>query len=262
MICRLALVSAGVVLALVATAGATGSAGPPKPLALTAAPARLVLRGTGADTVRVRNVGTRRIAVDASLAGFALDLHGRPRIVPRRGARSAARWLTLRPAHFVLGPHATARLRVSARVPPDAAPGDHDALVLLSARPLRHAQVSVRLRLGVVVLVRAPGTVVRRLELGRLRVARRAGRRALLLVVVNAGNVTERLLHVRTVVYGPASTRRLTTVVVGARELLPRTRALLDFRLRTAAHGPVTARVVVPAEPGRPVIRRSYHLRL
>ena len=248
-----------IVLALVPASAGTNA--PPRPLALTAAPARLALRGSESATVRIRNPGTKRIAIDVALAGFALDLRGRPHIVGRRSARSAARWLRVRPTHVRLAPHATAHLRVSASVPRRAEPGDHDALVLLNSRPLARARVLVRLRLGVVVVVRAPGAVVRRLKLGRLRVARRGGRRALELVVVNAGNVTEGLRRVRTFVSRPTG-RRIARLAAPARELRPLTRGLLEFHLRTGVRGPVTARVVVPAEPGRAVIRRTYRLRI
>ena len=230
------------------------------PVALTAAPARLALSGSGETMVRIRNPGAKRIAVDVRRAGFALDLRGRPRIVRLRSARSAAQWLTLRPARFTLGPHATAHLRVSARVPRSAAPGDHDALVLLNARPLANQAVSARLRLGVVVVVRAPGAVVRRLKLARLRVKRRRGSRTLELVVVNGGNVSERLLRARAIVSHGSS--RLASVSAAARELRPKTRGLFEFRLRTGFRGPVVARVVIPAEPGRPAIRRTFHVRL
>jgi hypothetical protein len=248
-----------VVLALVPASA--GTSAPPRPLALTAAPARLALRGSESATVRIRNPGTKRLAVDVALAGFALDLRGRPHIVGGRSARSAARWLKVRPTHVSLAPHATARLRVSASVARRAEPGDHDALVLLSSRPLPGARVSVRLRLGVVVVVRAPGTVVRRLKLGRLGVARRGGRRALELVLVNAGNVTEGLRRVRTFVSRPTG-RRIAIVAAPARELRPQTRGLLEFRLRTGVRGLVTARVIVPAERGRAAIRRTYRLRI
>ena len=252
------------VLALLPASAGTSAAALPRPLAVTAAPARLAFRGSGDATVRIRNSGMKRITVDVAPAGFALDLQGRPRIVPRRGARSAAAWLTLRPAHFALGPHATARLVVSTRVPRRATPGDHDALVLLTAHPPASGRVSVRLRLGVVVVVRAPGAVVRRLELGRLRVARRGGKRALELVVANAGNVTERLRHVRVVVSRLPTRRRVTTVAaaVGVRELRPHTRGFLEFRLHTRARGLVSAQVIVPAESGRPALRRTFQVRL
>jgi hypothetical protein len=248
-------------VALALVPAAAGSGKPPEALELTAAPARLVLHGSGAATVRIRNPGRKTVTVEVASDSFALDLRGRPRIVKRRGPRSAAGWLTLRPGHIRLAPHAAAALRVSARVPPRAEPGDHDALILLSARPLGRARVSVRLRLGVVVVVRAPGAVVRRLKLRRLRLARR-GRRALELVVVNSGNVTERLLHARATLSRPWSRRRIAIVAAGARELRPHTRGLLEFRLRAGANGPMTVRVVVPAEPGRPTIRRTYRIRI
>jgi len=85
--------------------------------------------------------------------------------------------------------------------------------------------------------------------------------RALELVVVNAGNVTERLRRVRTFV-SPPSGRRIASVAALARELRPKTRGLVEFHLRTVLRGSVTARVVVPAEPGRAVIRRTYRLRI
>lgn len=249
--------------ALALVPAAASASKPVEALGLTAAPARVVLHGSGAVTVRLRNPGKKAVAVEVAAAGLALDLRGRPRIVKRRGPRSAAGWLSLRPAHIKLGSHKAAALLVSARVPRAAEPGDHDALVLLSTRPLRQARVSVRLRLGVVVVVRAPGAVVRRLELRRLRVALlRGGTRALELLVVNSGNVTERLVHVRAILSRPASRRRITTVGASARELRSHTRGLLEFRLRTGATGPVTVRVVVPAEPGRPALRRTYHIRI
>jgi hypothetical protein len=240
-----------------ASAGTSGV----RPVALTVAPARLALRGSEGASVRVRNSGTKRVAVDVTPAGFALDLRGRPHIV-RGGPRSAAGWLTLRPAHFTVGPHATARLRVSARLPQHAEPGDHDALALFTARPLSGAEVAVRLRLGVVVVVRTPGAIVRRLEPRRLRVVARSGKRALELDVVNEGNVTEALRRVRTVLSRAPSGGPIATLVASTRELRPQTRGLLEFRLRARARGPVMARVVVPAEPGRAVIRRTFRLRL
>ena len=160
-----------VVLALVpASAGA--SAGP-SPVALTATPARVMLAGSGRTTLHVRNSGTKRVAVDVSRAGFRLDLRGRPRIVWSGGARSAAAWLTLHPTHFTIGPRSTASLVVTAKLPRGAEPGDHDALALLGTRPVASGRVGVRLRLGVVVIVRAPGPLVRRVELHGLQVVRR-----------------------------------------------------------------------------------------
>jgi hypothetical protein len=246
-------------LALVpASAGTTA----PRPVALTAAPARLVLATGDGGTVRITNAGTKRVVVDAAPAGFALDLRGRPRIVGARGVRSAVRWLTLRPRRLTLAARATAPLLVSARVPPHAAPGDHDALVLLSTRPVDGTHVAVRLRLGVVVVVRAPGAIVRRLELRRLRVLHRGGTQALRLVVANRGNVTESLVRVHAELSRMPSGRLLAVVAAGARRLRPQTEGILEFRLHRRGRGRVSVRVVVPGEPGRATIRRTYRLRL
>jgi len=239
-----------------AEAGATR-----RPVALTASPARVVLTGATRAAVRVTNAGAKRVVVDVSRAGFALTLRGRPRIV-RRGARSSAFWLKLRPKRLMLPARTTASLLVSATVPPKAKPGDHDALVLLTTRPSPGARVAVRVRLGVVVVVRAPGKVVRRLELRRLWVTRRGGRRLLELRVGNRGNVTETLGRVHLTVSRARTGRRLATLVAARREVRPNTQAILDFRLRRRLRGAVIAHVVIPAVPGRRGIRRAYAIRL
>jgi hypothetical protein len=250
---------------LLALAPASAGAGAPAsrdPVALTAVPAHVALDGSDSATVRLRNSGTRRVAVDVAPAGFALDLHGRPHVVGRRGARSAVGWLTLRPTHFTLGPRTVGSLVLSAHVPAHAEPGDHDALVLLTTRPSSSARVAVRLRLGVVVVVRAPGPVVRRLELRRLRVVRRRGIPALELAVVNDGNVTEQLRHVRAVLSRVRVGRAVVTAAASPRELRPATRGVLEFHLRTRARGRFAARIVLPGEPGRATIRRTFRVRL
>jgi hypothetical protein len=242
-----------------ATADAGGAR---KPVALMAAPARVVLAGTTQAAVRVTNSGTKRVVVDVSRAGFALTLRGRPRIV-RRGARSAARWLNVRPIHLVLPPRRSASLLVSAKVPRKAEPGDHDALVLLTTRPSVGPRVAVRVRLGVVVMVRAPGTVVRRLQLRRLWVARRrGGRRLLELRIANRGNVTETLARVHVTVSRVRTGRRLATLAASLRDVRPHSQGILEFRLRRRMHGAVSAHVVIPAAPGRRAIRRTYAIQL
>jgi hypothetical protein len=247
------------VLALALAPAEAGAAR--KPVALMAAPARVVLAGTTRAVVRVTNPGTKRVVVDASRAGFALTLRGRPRIV-RRGARSAAPWLKLNPTRFALGARTSAFLLISATVPRNAEPGDHDALVLLTTHPSAGARVAVRVRLGVVVVVRAPGTVVRRLELRRLWVARRGGRRLLELRVANRGNVTETLARVHVTVSRARTRRRLATLGAARRDVRPHSQGILEFRLRPRLHGAVRVRAVIPAAPGRSGIRRTYALRL
>jgi hypothetical protein len=249
--------------ALLATlAPASGAGAAPRPVVLTAAPARVTLAGSAHTTVRVTNSGTKRVRVDVSRAGFALDLRGRPRVVRNGGSRSAARWLTFRPKRFALAPHASVSLAVAAKLPWRAEPGDHDALVVLTTRPVERAGVGVRLRVGVVVVVRAPGAVVRRLELRGLRVARRGAGRALQLVVANRGNVTESIDRARATLAPTRTGGRPTVVVASSRDLRPRTRGILEFHLGVRRRGWMTIRVGIPAADGRGALTRSYRLRL
>ena len=230
------------------------------PVVLTAAPARLLVDGSARAAVRVTNSGTKSVVVVVSRAGFTLTRRGRPVIARSDVARSAAPWLTFRPGRFALGPGGSVALAVASKLPRRAEPGDHDALMLLNARAIRNARVAVRLRLGVVVVVRAPGRVVRRLELRGLRVARRGQGRALDLVVANRGNITESLARVRAVIARRG--RGIATLFATSRELRPRTSGILEFRFRRRLHGRMTARVVIPAQPGRSVLRRTYRIRL
>ena len=263
------------VLALVPAAAGAGAArprgftarftgAPPPPVALIAAPAHLVLRRGSRAAIRVTNSGARRVVVDVSRAGFALDLRGRPRIVRRGDARSAERWLTFRPRRFALRPHASVSLGVASRLPPRAEPGDHDALLLLTTRPLVHSRVAVRVQMGVVVVVRAPGRIVRRLELCGLRVRRLRGRDALELLVRNRGNITESLRGAHAVLLSSDLRRALSKLVANDRELRPRTSGIFEFRLPgwVAARGRITVRVVIPADTGRRPLRRTYRVRL
>ena len=235
------------------------SAGPP--LALTATPAHVSLVGSGSATIRVTNTGSSPVGVDAGRAGFALDLRGRPMVVRRADNRTAVSWVTVRPARLLLPVGASRSLTVSARLPARVEPGDHDALVLLTTSPRRNAGVVVRMRIGVVVVVRAPGRVVRRLVLDSLAVRRARGARILELWVANRGNVTETLSRGRVRI----SLRRggsSTSLTAEARELRPRTTGVVQLAYRGRLRGWVTARVEVRSERGRPVVARMFRLRL
>jgi len=245
-----------------ASAGAgtrAGTAGPE--LALTATPAHVSLVGSGRATIRVTNSGLQAVGVDVGRAGFALDLRGRPRMVRRAGARAATSWVSVRPARFLLPAGATRSVTVSSRLPSRVEPGDHDALVLLTTRPKTRARVAVRMRMGVVVVVRAPGRVVRRLTLRSLRV-RRARRGPILeLLVVNRGNVSETLPRGRvqvTLRRGPASTR----LRAAGRELRPRTTGIVELVYRGRLRGWVTARVEIASRDGGPAVARTFRVKL
>jgi hypothetical protein len=256
------VLAAALVPAAAAGAGGGGDTDLARPpLGLTAAPAHVSLDGTGSASVRISNPGNAPVSVDLARAGFALDLRGAPRIVAHGARRAATSWLTLWPARFVLLAGATRAVALSARVPPGAEPGDHDALVLVTTRPVRRAAVALRMRIGVVVVVRAPGRVVRRLTIGRLQAHRSHGHRALELTIVNRGNVTETLSRGRLRLVLRRG-RRQTALFFEPRDLRPGTRGVAQIRYRVPLHGWVTARVRLRGVSGDAAVTRAYRVRL
>ncbi|MGE5273304.1 MAG: hypothetical protein ACM3QU_05960 [Verrucomicrobiota bacterium] len=242
---RLVAAVAGSVLA--ASAGA-GAARPP--VALITSPAHLALAGSARASLAVTNSGTDPVDVDVTRAGFALDLRGRPRVAARPFS-----WLAVAPRRLALAPGATATLTVTSRVPSGAEPGDHSELVLLSTRSPTARGLPVRVRLGVVVVVRAPGKVVRRIMVVRI-LARRTGRaRVLGLLLANRGNVTETVGGTCALVWLHRRGRILARLRAPARRILPHTSGLVELAYRGPAHGRVLARIVPPSRPGCPRIR-------
>jgi hypothetical protein len=254
--------AAGLLLAALVLVPASAGAGAARPpLALTATPAKVSIAGSGRAIVRVANPGTSPLVVEAARAGFSLDLRGRPKIVAHRRGRTAASWLTMQPGRFVLAPGSSRALTVVSRLPARVEPGDHDALVLLTTRPRRSAAVAVRLRVGVVVVVRAPGRVVRRLALGGLRLRRARGARVLEVLVVNRGNVTESLTRRRVQIsLLRGGTRK--ALATEPRDLRPRTNGVLAARYGAGERGWTTVRVEITAADGRPAVGRSFRVKL
>ena len=165
------------------------------------------------------------------------------------------------PSRFVLPPGASRSLGVSSRVPRSAEPGDHDAVVLLTTRPRGGAGVSVRMRIGVVVVVRAPGRVVRGLRLGVLRARHTRGLRVLELRVVNIGNVTETLDRA-SVRLSLRQKGRHTSLRAQPRDLRPGTRGIVQVPYAGRLRGWVTAEVRIVPAPGRPAVTRTFRVRL
>ena len=226
-------------------------------IGLSASPLRLTLRGASAAAITVRNPGRRPLLVDVSRAGFARSLRGRPQVRP---ARSPVAWLRVRPRRLRVAPGAKATLHVAAKPPRRAAPGEHSALVLLTTRPLGVHRVRLRLRVGVIVVLHVRGRIVRRLDPRALTVRQVGKRRLLELLLVNRGNVTERLRNdgLRLVLLGDG--RTLATLRPRQRELLPRSAGIAEFTYRGAARGAVVARIEL-----RPPVRgplRLFHVRL
>jgi hypothetical protein len=226
-------------------------------LAVSAWPARVVVAAPGRATIHVNNPGDGAVVVDTAASGYALDLRGRPRVM------SGRRWLHVRPARLRLQANGSADLEVTVARPNGAAPGDHAALVLLATESPGGRRVVARLRLGVVVVARVPGLLVRRIALGGLRVARRARITAVDVAVVNRGNVDEwigaRRLSLRLYRGGVL----IATLWAAPRRLLARSPGLVRLTSRRRVSGPVRAIVqLTRPRDGVAVVRRTLRLRL
>ena len=230
-----------------AAAGTTPAAAPA--VALGVSPLRLELTGGSSAAITVRNPGALPLVVTAARAGFARTLHGKPRI---RAARGAAGWLRMWPRRLRLAPHATASVRLTAKPPAAATPGDHPALLLLETRPPADKKVHVLLRVGVVVLVRVWGRSSSASRRRRSRsTARRRDAAALSLRLANRGNVAERLRGNQLRLVLSRRGKRLATLRSRLVDLLPHSAGIAEFAYRGAARGKVSATVVLrPAAIG------------
>jgi hypothetical protein len=231
----------------------TGTARERPVVSLSAAPARVVTQPGRVQVVSLRNFASSTASVSARAGGVALDLRGRPRLVGRTAASS---WLGLSPRELSVRAGGTAELRVQARVPRGAEPGDHHAVVLLATRTTEADGVAVRMRIGVRVVVRVPGRVVRRLVVRGVGV-RRSGRvRVLEVALANRGNITETLPRGRIalVLRGRSGSVRL---LARRRELLPRSRAVVSVTYRGRQRGLASATIEID---GRPV--RTFRVRV
>lgn len=215
--------------------------------ALSVSPVHIRLTEAASRTITITNAGNASATVEARAAGFVLDRRGKPMIARKR--QPTVGWLRLQPPRLVVAPGRTAAVAVSSAPPAGALPGDHAALVLLTTQPPRGAGVTIRMRIGVVVLVRVAGRIVHRLELGALRVRRHV----LELVVANRGNVVE---HARARIVLLRGGHVLARLVSAARTLLPHTRGTERLRCPARVRSWVTARVEVGA------LRRTFRLRL
>ena len=242
------MIAALVALALLAPAPA-GAGGAPPVVTLSASPSRVLVDARGTTRVEVANRGRAAIRVTAAPEGLALDLRGRPTL--RRVA--ASRWLHVSPREVSLLPGRSSALTVRSGAPRSAEPGDHHAVLLLTTRPLARGGVNVRMRVGVRVVIRVPGAIVRRLRIERLR--RAAGRR-LEVTLANAGNVTEELARGRLSVELRRAGRPLARLYAPRRELLPHGRAVVSFGYPRRVRGAVTAVVAIRGGP-----QRSFRVR-
>jgi hypothetical protein len=117
----------------------------------------------------------------------------------------------------------------------------------------------VRLRLGVVVVVRAPGKVVRRVSAISLRVHRAGKARILGLLLANRGTVTESVGGPCTVLWLHRRGRILARLRAVERRILPHTRGLVELVYRGRLRGRLQA-TSPPPRPGCPRVRSPRFL--
>jgi hypothetical protein len=244
-------------LVLVTAAASIPGAAAGRGIALSASPLRLTLRGASSAAVVVRNPGRRRLLVEVSRAGFARSLSGKPRLRP---ARDASGWLRTFPKRIRIAPGGKGVLHVRAVPQRGAAPGDHPAAVLLTTWPLGVKHVRVRLRVGVIVVLRIRGRIVRWLDARALTVRRRGALRLLELRLVNRGNVTERLARDGLRLALLSGGHKVATLRPRSRELLPHSTGIAVFAYRGGLRGDVLAGVEL--RPPVRGLRRSFRVRL
>jgi hypothetical protein len=229
----------------------------PARVSLSVSPAHVTLAAGTRTAVHVEAGARAGMILRTSVAGFTLDLRGRPRIVP---STDAASWLTLTPRRVRVGAIG-ATVIISSRRPSAARPGDHSAIVLLTTTAPSAKGMVLRMRIGLVVTVRVKGRLVRNLVVASAR-SRHAVRGASIdVALANRGNVIESIDGNRLRVVLLRRGRVVGRLRPGRRKVLPRTSALVAMRYRGKLRGAVTARVELTRADGA-VARRSFRLRL
>jgi hypothetical protein len=246
-------------IALAAAALSTGSGVAPAGLALSVSPAHITLDAGAKATVRVGGTGGRRLLLRAAVAGLALDTRGRPRIT---GLRDAGPWLTVRP-HTISAGKEGATFVVSSRRPARARPGDHSAIVLVTATVRSKTALAVEMRVGLVVTVRVAGRRIRRVEVIAADVRRLPGTRGhlILVTVANRGDVIESIGGARLKVTLLQHWRTVGRLRVRRRKVLPHTSAVVGFPCPVRLRDGLVARIAV-ARPGGGTTTRAFRLSL
>ena len=244
--------------ALAVALAAAGAHAQPARLSLAASPTHVRLVPGGRQLVHVTTPGGRPLVVEARIAGYALDLLGRPRIT-RPG--DAAPWIAVTPSRITVG-RSGAEFTVTARRPLHARPGDHTAVVLLSALVPSARGVVVRMRIGLTLVMRIAGRVVHRVTVLGARLRRAGSSRSLELALANRGNVTESIGGGRLRVAILRRNRVVARLGIARRELLPGTRGLVRLRLGADRHGPAVVQVKLQRAARSGWVERRFRLRL
>jgi hypothetical protein len=177
-----------------------------------------------------------------------------PKLAPGRSARD---WLSASPAKLQLGPGGRASVTISSRPARSATPGDHQALLLIATTPKASGPggVAVRSQIGVGVIARIDGPIVRDVAVARPTLVRSGAKRAFRLRLTNRGNINERFARGQIRLELRRGGRVLARLTAGPHNVLPgtcRARHRLDpCSHRAQGEGAAVTSPVPQAAPGR-----------
>jgi hypothetical protein len=143
----------------------------------------------------------------------------------------------------------SASIRVRATPSRFALTGDHGAILLFVTAPTKQGQLRFRGRIGVPIIVRVAGPLVRKLRVGRVTAVRSGRSRVVKVRLSNLGNVSERFTRDRMTFEVRRGKRLLARLRAGTRLILPGTSGVIAARYRGPARGPVTVRVKITPTP-------------
>jgi hypothetical protein len=215
-------------------------------VALFVSPAKVAVVAPGSRKITVRNDGAERVIV----------------VITRTNAADSRTQFAIAPRRLQLSSGKSASLTLRAGLDREAEPGDHRALVLLTAHSQRAGHVDLQLRVGVRVRVHVRGQIVRRLVLRGVRVYRAHARRRMFVSVANTGNVTVRLGSNVTASLSRHGRRLGRLRLLAPRMLPPGVRATLVLHYSGRVRGPVTALVRIRLGRGVHTVQRRYRIRL
>jgi hypothetical protein len=248
MIRSIGVVLAGLALVTTSTALADAST-----ISLSVNPSTLQLQAGDTQNVSVTNIGDASTNLTVAVGDYAMTPSGTVILNPRNATKaSASRWLAVSPSTIPLNPGESTTLSVRATPPSTAAPGDHEALVLLSGSPVRSQRgtVVVNARLGIGVLVRVPGDLHRHLTITRIRQRGHGAKRTLQVGLTNMGNVNEVLARGQATATFKQGGRTSTCALTGRRSILPGAQAVVAIRCPGALAR--TTKAVVTIRPSAP----------
>lgn len=245
---------------------------PPAPgeIAMTVQPSEtIVVSGGETKTLTLTNTGAVTTKYFMAIGNFDVDADGAVRInPPLTPSRSASEWLKIDPPEVNLRVGQSAKIRVRATPARSAAPGDHGAIALFVTDVANQGQARFRGRIGVPMIVRVKGPLVRSVAIGRIAVSRSGRARVIKVRVINNGNVSERFTRQRISIQLVRGGRTVGRLSSRTRLFLPGTRGDILARYTGPLRGRVTVRVTLtPAPPGeagpgiaavgKPVVKRA-----